>query len=391
MSYLTHLQCAACGGIFPADRLWNVCPECGKPLLARYDLTAARARLDRGHVAGRRFKLWRYRELLPVQDVANILNLGEGGTPLIPARRLGEQIGHEQLFVKDESGNPTASFKARGLSVAVSRAGELGVKALSIPSAGNAAGAMSAYAAAAGMAAHVYMPKDVPETFRVECRAYGADVTLVDGLITDCAAQAVRDGQGSERFDISTLREPYRIEGKKTMGFEIAEQMGWSLPDVIIYPTGGGTGLIGMWKAFQELEALGWIGPKRPRMVAVQADGCAPIVRAFHQGASEAEPWVNAHTLAAGLRVPAAIGDFLMLECLRDSHGTAVGVSDAALLDGADQLAKLEGVFACPEGGATVAALHRLTKSGWIGADETVVLLNTGSGLKYTHIWNSSA
>lgn len=386
MSYLTHLECAACEREYPADKVWNVCPACGKPLLARYDLGAIRAHLDRDALAARPFNLWHYRELLPVRDMAQILTLGEGGTPLVHAERLGDHLGQARLFVKDESGNPTASFKARGLCVAVSRASELGVTALSIPSAGNAAGAMSAYAAAGGMAAYVYMPRDVPRTFRVECEAYGASVTLVDGLITDCGARAAKDLQGSERFDISTLREPYRVEGKKTMGYEIAEQLAWSLPDVIIYPTGGGTGLIGMWKAFQELEALGWIGSQRPRMVAVQAEGCAPIVRAFNQGDLKAEPWGDAHTIAAGLRVPAAIGDFLILDALRESHGLALAVPDAALLDGVKLLARMEGIFACPEGGATVAALRRLKGEGWIGPHETVVLLNTGSGLKYTHV-----
>jgi threonine synthase len=387
MSFLTHLECGLCGTAQEADRLWNLCPECGKPLLACYDLEAARQALTRGEIAGREPTLWRYRELLPVRDPRYQLCLGEGWTPLVHAERLGQAVGFERLYVKDEGLNPTASFKARGLAVAISRAYELGVEAVSIPSAGNAAGAMSAYAALAGMEAHVFMPQDVPPLFVAECRALGAEVLLVDGLITDCGQIAAEGVRRFGRFDMSTLKEPYRIEGKKTMGYELAEQMGWTLPDVILYPTGGGTGLIGMWKAFDEMERLGWIGAERPRMVTVQSEGCAPMVRAFHEGEAFAAPWQEAETLADGLRVPAAVGDFLILRALRESQGTAVAVPDEAMIEAANLLGRTQGIFACPEGGATLAAFQHLRGEGWIGDDETVVLFNTGSGLKYAHLW----
>jgi threonine synthase len=384
MSFLTHLECGLCGTAQEADRLWNLCPECGKPLLARYDLEAAGQALTRGEIAGREPTLWRYRELLPVRDPRYQLCLGEGWTPLVHAERLGQAVGFERLYVKDEGLNPTASFKARGLAVAISRAYELGVEAVSIPSAGNAAGAMSAYAALAGMEAHVFMPQDVPPLFVAECRALGAEVLLVDGLITDCGQIAAEGVRRFGRFDMSTLKEPYRIEGKKTMGYELAEQMGWTLPDVILYPTGGGTGL---WKAFDEMERLGWIGAERPRMVTVQSEGCAPMVRAFHEGEAFAAPWQEAETLADGLRVPAAVGDFLILRALRESQGTAVAVPDEAMIEAANLLGRTQGIFACPEGGATLAAFQHLRGEGWIGDDETVVLFNTGSGLKYAHLW----
>jgi len=387
MSFMTHLECGLCGTVQDADRLWNLCPACSKPLLARYDLEAARRALTREGIAGREPTLWRYRELLPVRDPRFVLCLGEGWTPLVHAGRLGQAVGFERLYVKDEGLNPTASFKARGLGVALSRAYELGVEAVSIPSAGNAAGAMSAYAALAGMEAHVFMPQDVPPLFVAECRALGAEVMLIDGLITDCGRVAAEGVRRYGRFDMSTLKEPYRIEGKKTMGYELAEQMGWTLPDVIIYPTGGGTGLIGMWKAFDEMEQLGWIGPERPRMVTVQSEGCAPMVRAFHEGQEFAAPWQGARTIADGLRVPAAVGDFLILRALRESQGTAVAVPDEALIEAANLIGRTQGIFACPEGGATLAAFQRLRSQGWIGDDETVVLFNTGSGLKYAHLW----
>jgi threonine synthase len=333
--------------------------------------------------------MWRYRSLLPVRDENGIVSLGEGFTPLLHAERLGRELGLSHLYIKDESLNPTGSFKARGLSVAISRARELGVRNVVIPSAGNAAGAMSAYAARAGLEAHVFMPGDVPAPFRLECQALGADVKLVDGLITDCGREARKGAQQYGWFDVSTLKEPYRLEGKKTMGYELAEQFGWDLPDVIIYPTGGGTGLIGMWKAFGELAELGWIGDHRPRMVVVQAEGCAPIPRAFAAGEEFASPWEEAQTVAAGLRVPAAVGDFLILRALRESDGTAVAVSDESLVDAQMRVARREGVFACPEGGATLAALEKLMAQGWVSADgrhpsdERIVLFNTGTGLKY--------
>jgi len=387
MSSLTHLECGLCSTVQDADRLWNLCPECGKPLLARYDLEAAGQALTREKIARRGANLWRYRELLPVCDARHILCLGEGWTPLVHANRLGQAVGFDRLYIKDEGLNPTASFKARGLGVAMSRAHELGVEAVSIPSAGNAAGAMSAYAALAGMESHVFMPQDVPPLFVAECRALGAEVTLVDGLITDCGRVAAEGVRRFGRFDVSTLKEPYRIEGKKTMGYELAEQMGWTLPDVIIYPTGGGTGLIGMWKAFDEMEQLGWIGPERPRMVTVQSDGCAPMVRAFHEGQEFAAPWQGAKTIADGLRVPAAVGDFLIIRALRESNGTAVAVLDEELIGAANLIGRTQGIFACPEGGATLAAFQHLRSQGWIGDDEMVVLFNTGSGLKYAHLW----
>ncbi len=387
MSFLSHLECAMCSQELDADRLWNLCPVCQKPLLARYDLEAARQAVSREALNGRANNLWRYRELLPVRRPEHTLCLGEGFTPLIHAERLGATVGFEGLYIKDESLNPTGSFKARGLSVAISRAHELGVEALSIPSAGNAAGAMSAYAALARMQAHVFMPRDVPPLFVAECRALGAEVTLVDGLITDCGRAAAEGVRCLSRFDVSTLKEPYRLEGKKTMGYELAEQLGWTLPDVVIYPTGGGTGLVGMWKAFDEMEKLSWIGPQRPRMVAVQSEGCAPMVRAFREGAEFAVPWQNAKTIADGLRVPAAVGDFMILRALRQSDGRAVAVSDQEMFEAANLIGRTQGLFVCPEGGATLAAFQRLRRQGWIGDDERVVLFNTGSGLKYAHLW----
>ncbi len=382
MNYLTHLECALCGKEYDATELQRLCPDCKRPLLARYDLAAARL-AGRDALITDEPTMWRYRPLLPVRDERYIASLGEGFTPLLRAKRLGAELGLSHLYVKDESLNPTGSFKARGLCVAVSRAQELGVREVVIPSAGNAAGAMAAYAARAGLGAHVFMPTDVPAPFRLECQALGAEVTLVDGLITDCG-RAVRESlETHDWFDVSTLKEPYRLEGKKTMGYELAEQFGWKLPDVVIYPTGGGTGLIGMWKAFDEMAELGWIGDHRPRMVTVQSAGCAPMVRAFHAGDEFATPWESAQTVAAGLRVPAAVGDFLILRALRESGGTAVAVPDDALVEAQMRLSRLEGVFACPEGGATLAALEVLLAQGWVSPEERVVLFNTGTGLKY--------
>jgi threonine synthase len=331
--------------------------------------------------------MWRYAEVLPVLDSQYRLCLGEGFTPLVHAERLGEEMGMSRVFVKDEGLNPTGSFKARGLGMAVSKAFELGVQEVSIPSAGNAAGAMSAYAARAGMAAHVFMPTDVPRPFISECKALGARVTLVDGLITDCGKAAAEGVRQYGRFDLSTLKEPYRLEGKKTMGYEVAEQMDWQLPDVIIYPTGGGTGLVGMWKAFAEMEQMGWIDSRRPRMVSVQATGCAPMVRAFAEDKEFAAPWQDAATIADGLRVPAAVGDFLILRALRESTGTAVAVPDEEMMAGANLLGRTQGIFAAPEGGAVVAACQRLLADSWLQPDESVVLFVTGSGHKYEHLW----
>ncbi|HEX5131478.1 MAG TPA: threonine synthase [Candidatus Krumholzibacteria bacterium] len=388
MSLLIHLECSHCGQRADADTPANLCTACKRPLLARYDLAAAARAIDRTRLAGRSRGVWRFPELQPVRDPARRLTINEGGTPLVRATRLATVLGAgDELYIKDEGPNPTGSFKARGMAVAVSRAVELGARTLSAPSAGNAACALAAYAARAGVAAHVYMPADVPMSFVAQCRAFGATVHLIDGLITDCGRVSVEEAARHGRFDLSTLKEPYRLEGKKTLGYEMAEQLGWSLPDVVIYPTGGGTGLVGMWKAFDEMEAMGWIGATRPRMVSVQSDGCAPIVRAFASGAETAAMFEDAHTLADGLRVPAAVGDRLILDAVRRSGGTAVAVTDADLMEGANQIARSEGIFAAPEGGATVAAYRALRARGEIDAGERVVLFNTGSGLAYSHLW----
>ena len=386
-STMTHLECSKTHERYESEQLYNLSPASQKPLLARYDLKQAAKTLTKDALVSRPATMWRYREVLPVRLEDAVLSLGEGWTPLFHASRLGERIGCAQTYIKDEGVNPTGSFKARGLSMAVSRALELGAKELAIPSAGNAAGAASAYAAKAGLPIHVFMPKDVPLPFRVECRNYGANITLIDGLITDCGKK-VREGVDAHGwFDLSTLKEPYRVEGKKTMGYEVAEQMDWSLPDVILYPTGGGTGLIGMWKAFDEMEQMGLIGKKRPRMVSVQSAGCAPIVKAFNDGAAEATMWPNAATVADGLRVPAAVGDFLMLDALRESNGTAIAITDEAMIENAHTMASFTGIFPAPEGAACLAAQIKLLASGWIKPDETVVIFNTGTGLKYAHLW----
>jgi threonine synthase len=390
MSYLTHLECSYCNNKFESNKLWNLCHFCNKPLLARYDLDSIKQSFSKEEIIHSEPNLWRYKELLPVQDSRFMLSLGEGFTPLIKANRLGSALGFDNLFIKDEGLNPTTSFKARGLSVAVSRAFELGVKEISIPSAGNAAGAMSAYAALAGIKSFVFMPKDVPTAFISECRALGAEVTLIDGLITDCGKEAAKAVKKYNRFDMSTLKEPYRIEGKKTMGYELAEQMNWDLPDVIIYPTGGGTGLIGMWKAFEEMEKLGWISSRRPRMVTVQAEGCSPMVKAFEEETEFAEPWQDAKTIADGLRVPAAVGDFLILRVLRESNGTAIAVTDEEMLSASNLIGKTEGLFASPETGATLAAFNKLKENIWINDGDNVVLFNTGSGHKYSHLWQKN-
>ena len=380
-SYLTHLECSGCGETFDADRLHNVCSACGKVLLPRYDLTAAGRALTREALVGRQANLWRYAEVLPLRDSANIVSLGEGWTPLLPANRLGRTLGCSRLLVKDEGLNPTGSFKARGMSVAVSRAKELGAKILATPSAGNAGSALATYAARAGLPAYVFMPVDAPTINQVQCVALGAQLFLVRGLIGDCGRIVRREAPGRVWFDLSTLREPYRAEGKKTMGFELAEQLGWRLPDVIVYPTGGGTGIVGMWKAFAELETLGWIDARRPRMISVQSSGCAPIVRAFEANLVHAEPWTGARTIAAGLRVPAAIGDYLILDAIRRSNGAAVAVEDAAMRDEMLVVAQTEGLFVSLEAAATVAGLRQLVANGTIDRDEQIVLFLTGSGL----------
>jgi threonine synthase len=385
MSFALEIYCARCQKHFPLSQLLNLCP-CGSPLLVRYDLQQAKAVLTQTSLAGRVNSLWRYRELLPLQHDANLVSLGEGYTPLLNAKTLGGELGLRQLWIKDEAQNPTGSFKDRGLSLAISRAKELGVKKAAIPSAGNAGGSFAAYAARAGIEAHVFMPRDTPIANQIEVRQYGAKLTLVDGLINDCGRIVATMKNAEGWFDLSTLKEPYRLEGKKSMGYEIAEQLNWHLPDVIIYPTGGGTGLIGMWKAFDELETLGWIGAARPRMVAVQASGCAPIVKAFNDNKPAAEPWQNATTVASGLRVPQAVGDFLILQALRESAGTAVSVSDEKTLAEIPRVGKAEGIFFCPEGAACIAALRRLVEIHWIKPEDEVLIFNTASGLKYLDV-----
>ncbi len=387
MSFLTHLECSICATRHEAGVIHNLC-DCGGPLLVRYDLERAREEWDRGSLLDGSADMWRYAPMLPVRDMRHIVSMGEGWTPLIRTRRLGARIGAEDLWVKDEGMNPTGSFKARGLACAISMCSELGIRKTAIPSAGNAAGAMAAYAAAAGMEAHIFMPKDVPQSNYIECQATGAHVTLVDGLISDCGRIVAERKQTEGWFDMSTLKEPYRIEGKKTMGYEVAEQLEWELPDAIFYPAGGGVGLIGMWKAFEEMEALGWIGTKRPKMIAVQAAGCQPVVKAFDSGADHVEMYPNASTVAAGLRVPKPLGDRLMLTAIRESGGCAIAVGDRDMLDAAADLASCEGVFPAPEGGACVAAARKLIESGFLKPTEKIVLYNTGSGLKYLEAYS---
>ncbi|MGE0042306.1 MAG: threonine synthase [Vicinamibacterales bacterium] len=388
VSYFTHLECASgCGaGPFDPRERHFLCPACGLPLLARYDLAAARA-WDRASLAGRAPDMWRYRELMPLLPGDEPVTLGEGFTPLIHATRLGPSIGLSRLYIKDESLNPTNSFKARGQSAAITRARALGATTIALPTAGNAGNAAAAYSAAAGLACEVFIPKDAKQPFVDECRLYGANVTLVDGLITDAGRMAAERGKPLGWYDVSTLKEPYRVEGKKTMGYELAEQFGWRLPDWIVYPTGGGTGLVGMWKAFAEMEAIGWIpAGRRPKMVSVQAAGCAPIVRAYEQGTEKAAPWENASTAADGLRVPRAIGDFLILQAIRESGGTAIAVTDDEMIEDMVRIGSREGVSAAPEGGAALRAIARLAAAGTIGRDETVVLFNTGGALKYLDV-----
>ena len=380
---VTHLECAACHLKHEAQGLLNLCRACGKPLLVRYDLVLAKSTLTKESLGGRRSDLWRYLEVLPVAGEENIVSLGEGWTPLLRAERLGKEIGIDQLYIKDESQNPTQSFKARGMSAAVSMAKQLGARKLAVPSAGNAAGALAAYAARAGLECFIFMPDDTPRANVIECEQTGAHVTLMKGLITDCGAEVARRKDAEGWFDVSTLKEPYRVEGKKTLGYELAEQLDWELPDVIIYPTGGGTGLIGMWKAFAEMEGMGWIDSRRPRMVTVQASGCAPIVRAFETGKRFADEFPNATTVASGLRVPKAIGDFLILDALRDSGGTAVAVTDDELIGATKEIGAAEGIFCAPEGAACLPALRKLIAGGLVKKDERVVLFNTGGGVKY--------
>jgi threonine synthase len=379
---LTHLECTRCQKRHEAGRVLNLC-DCGAPLYARYDLARIGPEMRPGHLALREPTMWRYREVLPPADAEERVSLGEGFTPLLPAPRQGGRVGLPRLLIKDEAGNPTGSFKARGLSMAVTMARALGATDVCLPSAGNAGSALAAYAAVAGLRAHVFLPKDISSLFLMETAAYGAEVVTVDGLISDagrvCAERAKEHGW----YECATLKEPYRVEGKKTMGYEVAEQLAWTLPDAILYPTGGGTGLLGMWKAFAEMEEMGFVGSARPRMYAVQAEGCAPIVKAFGEGREEAPFWENAQTHAHGLRVPKALADFLILRTLRDSGGAGVAVSEREIVDGVRDAAATEGLFMAPEGGACVAAARKLRDSGALGPDDRVVLFNTGTGYKY--------
>ncbi|MAE78100.1 MAG: threonine synthase [Planctomycetes bacterium] len=383
--FLKCVECTECGWSADAKQLRTICESCGANVQARYELRAAREAVSRDQIVGRPFDMWRYREVLPVAADVEPVTLGEGGTPLLPANRLGSELGLTKLYVKDEGQNPTGSFKARGMSAAVSMAKTFGVEALAVPSAGNAASAAAAYGARAGLPVHVAMPRNTPAAIQVECEVLGAHVTLIDGNISACGAWVREHAAPNGWFDLSTLKEPYRVEGKKTMGFEVCEQLGWTLPDVILYPTGGGTGLVGMWKAFHEMRELGWLDPEAPlpRMYAVQADGCAPVVEAFHGGLERITPPANPQTIAAGLRVPAPFADRWILRVLHESNGGAVAISDNALIAGCRQLATADGVFAAPEAGTLVAALAELVDGGSVTRDETVILFNTGSGLKY--------
>lgn len=387
MTTLSHLECSLCHKTFEAGKAWNLC-ECGGALLTRYDLEKARQNWSREWLMRAPSTMWRYAPVLPVSKPDCLISLGEGFTPLVRAKRLGARLGAGQLWVKDEGLNPTGSFKARGLSCAVSMCAELGIRKIALPSAGNAASASAAYAAAAGIECHIYMPNDVPQSNYIECKSFGAHVTLIEGLISDCGRIVAEKKAAEGWFEVSTLKEPYRIEGKKTMGYEVAEQFHWELPDAIFYPTGGGVGLIGMWKAFAEMETMGWVGPKRPKMIAVQVTGCQPIVRAFEQGAPRSEFWVNASTVAAGLRVPKPLGDYLILEAVRESGGTAIAVTDEETLQAGVKLATDEGMFAAPEGAACVAALEKLLANGFLKADDRIVIYNTGAGLKYLEAYS---
>ena len=389
-SYLKHLECTYCGLIHSVHEPNRLCVDCGKVLYPRYDIEKARLEINKENLKVRDSNMWRYFEMMPVLDFKNVVTLGEGFTPILSASRLSERLGCQDIVIKDEGVNPTASFKARGLSAAVSKAKELGITKLTMPSAGNAAGAMSSYAARAGLEGYVFMPQDAPYSNQKEVDITGGRLTLIDGLISDAGVLSREKAAEMNLFDVSTLQEPYRVEGKKTMGYEIAEQLSWELPDVIIYPTGGGTGIVGMWKAFEEMELLGWIGSKRPRMFAVQSDGCAPIVKAFIEGKEFADMWEDASTMASGIRVPAAIGDYLILQALRDSNGGALTVSDDEIIKMMSIVASLEGMFVCPEGAATAVALDKLLIDGLVKDNEKVLLLNTGSGLKYLDVLESA-
>ena len=386
-STFSHLECSKCGVKYSKTELHNLSPCCTLPLFPQYDLEKAKSILHKKDLKSRESNMWRYGEIMPVEFKENIISLGEGWTPLVQANRLGELKGFSNLYLKNESINPTGSFKDRGMSVAISKVKEFHLKNIAIPTAGNAGGSAAAYAAKAGQEAFIFMPNDTPKAFQVECDQYGAHVEMIDGLISDCGKIVGERKEKEGWFDISTLKEPYRVEGKKTMGYELAEQFNWDLPDVIIYPTGGGTGLIGMWKAFDEMETMGWIGSHRPKMISVQAKGCSPIVDAFDQGLDCAQPFQNPKTSALGLRVPSAVGDFLILNSIRQSEGVALSVTDNELMTGTKQIGSSEGIFSAPEGGATVAALPKLLDRGIIKPNDRIVLFITGSGLKYVDLF----
>jgi len=384
---LTFLQCSKCGGQFSKKEIHNLSPCCSLPLFPRYDVEKGKVYFKKDSLINRPPTMWRYKEMMPVNYEENITTLGEGFTPLELAGSLGKMLGFKNLFLKNESINPTGSFKDRGMSAAISKAREFGLNKISIPTAGNAGGATAAYTAKAGQEAFIFMPDDTPKAFQVECEQYGAHVEMIDGLISDCGKIVAERKEQEGWFDISTLKEPYRVEGKKTMGYELAEQLNWELPDVIIYPTGGGTGIVGMWKAFDEMEKLGWIGSHRPKMISVQSEGCAPIIRAFEQGKDTADFFENPETSALGLRVPAAIGDFLILKAIRESNGYALTVSDKELMDNVKMIGKHEGIFSAPEGGATVATLPKLLDLDVIKPNDRIVLFITGGGLKYVDLF----
>ena len=389
-SYIDHLECTQCGKTYPHDELSKISPCCNKVLFARYNLAQLKADKTREDWIDRPSNMWRFAELMPVVNPDNILTLGEGGTPLLEANQLGSKLGMSKLLIKEEGLNPTGTFKARGISAAVSKAYELGVTGFTMPSAGNAAGAAAAYGARAGLPVKVFMPQDAPPANKKESFMAGSELNLVDGLISDAGRIAVTVAEEQNLFDLSTLKEPYRAEGKKTMGLEIAMQLGWKMPDNIIYPTGGGTGIIGMYKGFQELLELGWVSGTPPKFIAVQASGCQPIVKAFNEGKDSAEPWPNATTIADGLRVPGPFADYLILQAIRETGGTALAVEDADMVDAMYELATEEGIIACPEGAATLVGLKELLETGFISRDETVVLLNTGSGYKYLDLIKES-
>jgi threonine synthase len=387
-TYITHLECSLCARHYPAGTIQNLC-ECGGPLLVRYDLAALGQQWKKSDLRDAPNSMWRYAPALPVSREQSIISLGEGMSPLLAIPKIGRSLGANHLWLKDEGLNPTGTFKARGMACAISMAVELGIRKIALPSAGNAGSAAAMYAARAGIEAYIFMPRDVPQSNYVECKAAGAHVTLVDGLINECGKIVASRKDAEGWFEVSTQKEPYRVEGKKTMGYELLEQLDWQVPDAILYPTGGGVGLIGMWKAFEELEALGWIGAKRPKMIAVQAEGCQPVVQAFEKGQARAQPYENAATVASGLRVPKPLGDFLILQAVRASQGTAIAIPDHELLRAGIQLATEEGLFLAPEGAACVAAVRHLLQRGYLKPEEQIVIYNTGSGLKYLEAYSA--